>query len=91
MLIAKFGFSLGALSKGGSVLASEKKEPLGGENHLDIVLPGRLGSPTLTMFEDPRLDPRIIKELTTNTLPPASMPPEITLSSSYESAIEWIE
>ena len=91
MLIAKFGLSLGALSKGGAVLASEKKERLGGENHLDIVLPGRLGSPTMTMFEDPRLDPRIIKELTTNTLPPTSMPPEITLSSSYESAIEWIE
>ena len=91
MLIAKFGLSLGALSKGGTVLASEKKERLGDENHLDIVLPGRLGSPTMTMFEDPRLDPRIIKELTTNTLPPTSMPPEITLSSSYESAIEWIE
>jgi acetyl esterase/lipase len=90
-LIAKFGFSVGALTKGGTVLASKMKEPLGDENHLDIVLPGRLGSPTMTMFEDPRLDPRIIKELTTNTLPPASMPPEITLSSSYESAIEWIE
>ena len=60
-------------------MASKMKEPLGDENHLDIVLPGRLGSPTMTMFEDPRLDPRIIKELTTNTITPAYMPPEITL------------
>ena len=50
MLIAKFGFSVGALTKGGTVLASKMKEPLGDENHLDIVIPGRLGWATMTMF-----------------------------------------
>ena len=89
--MVKFGVSLGALSKGGTVVASEIKKTFGGENHFDFVLPGRLGTPSMTMFEDPRLDPRIMRELTTNTLPPASMPPEITLSSSYDSAIEWVE
>ncbi len=80
-----------ATLKGGLVASSELKKSKNIGQELDFMLPGKLGNPEMTMFEDPRLDPRIIKELTTNTAFPSITPPEITLTSSYEAVVDWID
>ena len=57
----------------------------------DVVLPGRLGDPALTMIEDPRLDPRVRRALA--AAPPggpgASLP-RVTLNSSYDDCLKWV-
>lgn len=57
----------------------------------DVVLPGRLGNPDLTMIEDPRLDPRVRRALA-GAPPggPAAALPRVTLESSYEQCLDWV-
>ncbi|MYE11792.1 MAG: alpha/beta hydrolase [Gammaproteobacteria bacterium] len=57
----------------------------------DVLLPGRLGNPDLTMIEDPRLDPRVRRALA--AAPPggpAAGLPTVTLESSYEQCLDWV-
>ncbi len=57
----------------------------------EVVLPGRLGNPDLTMIEDPRLDPRVRRALA--AAPPggpAAALPRVTLDSSYEHCLNWV-
>ena len=58
---------------------------------VDVVLPGRLGNPALTLLEDERLHPRVRRAL--GAAPPggpgASLP-RVTLSSSYEQCLNWV-
>ena len=57
----------------------------------DVVLPGRLGNPDLTMIEDPRLDPRVRRALA--AAPPGgpgAALPRVTLDSSYEQCLDWV-
>ena len=58
---------------------------------VDVLLPGRLGNPALTLVEDRRLDPRVRRAL--GAAPPggpgASLP-SVTLSSSYEQCLNWV-
>ena len=61
-------------------------------SHGDVVLPGRLGNPDLTMLEDIRLDPRVAKLMA--GMPPggtAAFLPKVMLSSSYEACLDWVE
>ena len=57
----------------------------------DVLLPGRLGNPDLTMIEDPRLDPRVRRALA-GAPPgdPAAGLPTVTLESSYEQCLDWV-
>ena len=58
---------------------------------VDVLLPGRLGNPALTLLEDPRLDPRVRRAL--GAAPPGGPGaplPEMTLSSSYEQCLGWV-
>ena len=60
-------------------------------NETQVVLPGRLGNPELTLLEDPRLDPRVAQVMA--QMPPggpAAMLPEVTLSSNYEECLNWV-
>ena len=57
----------------------------------EVVLPGRLGNPDLTMIEDPRLDPRVRRALA--AAPPggpAAGLPRVSLESSYEQCLDWV-
>ena len=58
---------------------------------VDVLLPGRLGNPALTLLEDKRLDPRVRRALAAAPAggPGASLP-TVTLSSSYEQCLNWV-
>jgi len=36
----------------------------------EVTLPGRLGNPEMTLFDDPRLDPRILQAFASMVPPP---------------------
>ncbi|HAK51838.1 MAG TPA: alpha/beta hydrolase [Gammaproteobacteria bacterium] len=59
---------------------------------LDVVLPGRLGNPDLTLLTDPRLNERVRTALSTPSPPGVTpvMPPQVTLESSYEESLAWV-
>ena len=66
-------------------------EPPANPAHGDVLLPGRLGNPALTLVEDRRLDPRVRRAL--GAAPPGGPPPplpEVTLTSSYEHCLNWV-
>ena len=59
--------------------------------NLDVILPGRLGNPDLTLLEDVRLDPRVRKVL--GAAPPGNpgeFLPKVTMTSSYEDSLNWV-
>ncbi len=57
-----------------------------------LKLPGKLGNPALTLIEDPRLHPAIRAELVNSSgLRPGVFPPSLTMESSYDECIKFIE
>ena len=60
-------------------------------NDRDVILPGRLGNPELTLLEDARLDPRVAQVMA--QMPPggpAALLPKVTLTSTYEECLNWV-
>ena len=57
----------------------------------DVTLPGRLGNPDMTLFDDPRLDPRILKAFA-SMVPPSEelLPPALTIDPSYQESLSFV-
>jgi len=58
---------------------------------LDVTLPGRLGNGEMTLFDDPRLDPRIL-EAFVSMVPPSEdlLPPQLTVDPSYQESLNFV-
>jgi acetyl esterase/lipase len=58
---------------------------------LDVTLPGRLGNPEMTLFDDPRLDPRILQAFA-SMVPPSEdlLPPALTIDPSYQESLNFV-
>ena len=58
---------------------------------LDVTLPGRLGNSEMTLFDDPRLDPRIL-EAFVSMVPPSEdlLPPQLTVDPSYQESLNFV-
>ena len=88
------GNALRGLAGAGAALPLLRSRPAHAESARppdDVLLPGRLGNPDLTMIEDPRLDPRVRRALA-GAPPggPAAGLPTVTLESSYEQCLDWV-
>lgn len=86
-----FGQALRGLLGAGALFHAGRTHGSAPPNPVDVLLPGRLGNPALTLLEDQRLDPRVRRAL--GAAPPggpgASLP-AVTLSSSYEHCLSWV-
>lgn len=57
-----------------------------------LKLPGKLGDPELTLFQDPRLHPAIRSALMASSgAKPGVFPPTLTMDSSYDDCVKFVE
>ncbi len=57
----------------------------------EVTLPGRLGNPEMTLFDDPRLDPRILQAFASMVPPPKDLlPPALTIDPSYQESLDFV-